>query len=249
MIQIDEKSLLVRTDTDSKLEELEKKLGVEGFTLNYWTPPDNRVCLVEVLRFRLPNLYQAAFGGIEELCVQVRLAQPDGRIFSNVLTPRSATGPSLKNLAIGSDDCLGVPIEAVLRIFRKPERQQVALAFFPSEEKLESFQKNLRRLRLKLPLLGRIAFADLPKSCQALDSGEFILGLSHWGASDWLQTFFDLLGGLIVGKKGRLNVVEGEKNQREVFSRLRRAIAAEWKKIPVDASLQAKYLDILGAGA
>ncbi len=41
MIEFDRQSLLVTADTDLPLAQLEEQVGAEGFTLNYFAPPDN----------------------------------------------------------------------------------------------------------------------------------------------------------------------------------------------------------------
>jgi len=229
MIQIDPKSQLVRADTDIEIGELDNKLSREGFTLNYWTPPDNQHHLAEVLRHRLPNVYYRGFGGIEELCVQIRLVNESGKVFMNKLAPRSATGPSLKNLAIGTADLVGVPIEAVLKIFPKPQNEAYALLLFPNEDKRASFWKSFLRLRLTLAMAEILPAPEGASGAGEEDSGGFSIAIADWGNRELVEAKFDLLAALAMDKKGMFVLVEDPKRQEGLLQRLKEQAVLAWK--------------------
>ena len=156
MIEIDSISMLVDVKADCSVAELEEQLQAEGYTFNYFPLSGKETLLLDALTRRLPNLYGEAFGGIEELCLQGRWSQSDGELYFNVRSPRSATGPSLKKMAIGSENWLGVPVQACFRIFPKPSQREIAALAFPSEAGREAFEKALRRSGARFPLRARV---------------------------------------------------------------------------------------------
>ena len=203
MIEIDPISLLVTADTDAPLDALETQVAAEGFTLNYRPVPDAHALLAEALSRRLPNLYAAAFGGIDDLCIQLKLAQANGAVFANVKTPRSAAGPSLKKMAIGAGEWLGIPIQATLRIFPRPTHHEMRAFAFAQERDLEAFQKSLQRLCWPLPLCARLDPREASSILEGVSLLEPLLAFSWWGAERWMESYGEALDDLAAGKQGR----------------------------------------------
>src|SRR5262249_25250998 len=212
---------------DLNIAEIETELGREGFTLNYFVPPDNQSLLVDALNRRIPNLYGAAFGGIEDLCLKVKWSRADGKVFTNVAAPRSATGPSLKKLAIGSANWVGLPIQAVLRIFSTPLSREVTALGFASGSDRESFLRAMLRPRLAPPLLAKL---DRPPSLELLEDlgSDGVLGLSWWGEDEPVRAMAELLEGL--SKKGRRLEMRDGWGEDELLERLQLAGMAEWEE-------------------
>lgn len=204
MIEVDAKSLLVTADTDHPMGQLEEKVAAEGYTLNFFAPPNNRALLADVLCRRIPNLYACAFGGIEDLCLQVKMAQTSGEVFSNIRTPRSAAGPGFKKMAIGAGDWLGIPIQATLRIFPKPSHRKTRAYIFSRERDLETFQRSLARLRWNLPLADRIPTEKAMHLMQGISLLDHVFAFSWWGEEAWMLAFGASLEALAAGKQGRL---------------------------------------------
>lgn len=217
MIEIDKISLLVTTDTDHSIEEIEVKVAKAGYTLNYHAVPDNEVLLLDVLNDRIPNLYGPAFGGIEDLCLQVRLAQPDGSVFSNVLTPRSATGPSLKKLAIGSQEMLGIPIQATLRLFYKPSVREVACVIFPSKVQRDFFLQAVYKFNIPLPLSCQLSLETIDRFFEDREVGSVVLGLALWGEASVVKNNLSFLQKLAEKKRGKWIVVEKGRVKTELM--------------------------------
>ena len=227
MLEIDEISLLAEVDTDLALAELESKLNMEGYTLNYFAAPDNRSLLVEALSRRLPNLYGPAFGGIEDLALQVKWAQPDGGVFRNVAAPRSAAGPSFKKLAIGSGDWLGLPIQAILRIWQLPDARQQIFAAFVREEGLEQFLRAIQRAGLVLPLSAKLATAEAAEHFSELGLFEAVWGGASWGKAEEMESLFEELESGILAKGGRLLELKESSDEAKAAELLQRGALRE----------------------
>jgi alkyldihydroxyacetonephosphate synthase len=63
------------------------------------------------------------YGTMRELVLGLEVVLPNGDVCRIPATPRSATGPSLRELFLGSEGTLGIVTEATLRIFPAPERR------------------------------------------------------------------------------------------------------------------------------
>jgi FAD/FMN-containing dehydrogenase len=247
MIEIDKISLLVATDTDLTMAELEGSVLREGFVLNYFTPPDNKVLLADVLSERLPNIYGKAFGGIEDLCIQVHLTQSDGAVFSNVLTPRSATGPSLKNLALGSGEMLGIPFQATLKIFPKPAVRKLACVVFSSLRLLESFTQNLNKQRFFLPLLHRLPKEIAKSYVKDLKDEEVVLAFANWGEEKMMEACWYYLQHQADLKKGIWFEVDMGKIWRDLFKELQHEATQPYlnKKEYGESSVPPSHLQLM----
>ncbi len=222
MLTIDEISLLVTVDTDEAMDEIEKTLNLKGYTLNY-RPLYGAPLLAQVLQQRIPNLYQQAFGGIEDLCLQARWAQASGEVFTNVATPRSATGPSFKKMAIGSGEAFGIPIQATLKIFPWPEEFRGAWIHFSKREQRDFFRRALLKHDLAVPLLAPLP-VDSPCLQGSKVEGE-VLGLGIWGGHREVLRMMRILQELAESKEGEWSVVP-EKRQEKFLLQLEEEVRA-----------------------
>jgi len=225
MIEIDSTSLLVTADTDHSLAFLEEKLADEGYTLNYFVPPDNSTLLADALSRRAPNLYAEAFGGIDDLCLQIRLSQASGALYTNVKTPRSAAGPSLKKMAIGARDWMGIPIQATLRIFPKPSHREYRVLAFTGEREFEAFEKALVRLRRSFPLRARLRSEAAMPILEGVALIDCLLVLAWWGSEAAMAAQDSALGALIAERQARVVDLKAGKDVSVLHSLLEQAAA------------------------
>lgn len=215
MVELDPISMTVQTDTDISIAELERELKKSGYTLNYFPVPDDSLLLADVLNDRTPNLYGEYFGGIEDLCLQIRLAQPDGSLWENVDAPRSATGPSLKKMAIGSGERFGIPVQATLRIFYQASILEVGLIRFESEKKENFFFHSLKKSRVTLPLWARFPRREVLPFFEKLQERERVLGVALWGEEAWTEAKWEHLQKLAMKRSGSWYEIEAGKNRLE----------------------------------
>lgn len=221
MIEIDSISMLIQSDTDISIEELERELKKKSFTLNYFPVSEDSILLADALNERTPNLYHEYFGGIEDLCLQIRLGLPNGDIWENVAAPRSATGPSLKKLAIGSDEKLGVPVQATLRIFHQPAATEVGLVRFDSEKKEKFFIQAMKKNRISVPLWSRMPRGEILPFFENLAEGERVVGLALWGEVECVESQWSFIQNLASKKGGLWYEIQAGKNRLEWLKDIR----------------------------
>lgn len=108
-------SLLVTCSADIPLKQLEKSLAIQGYTLGYRPITKKSMTLLQALEKRVPNRLSPRYGGIEDICVSIRVIRK-GQIIATRNVPRAATGPDFKKIFIGSRGRYGKIIEATLRV-------------------------------------------------------------------------------------------------------------------------------------
>jgi alkyldihydroxyacetonephosphate synthase len=95
--------------------ELEAALNAQGFSLGHFPDSFEYSTLGGWLATRSAGMQSDAYGKIEDMAVSLTLCTPSGTLVTpNV--PRSATGPDLAQVAIGSEGTLGIITDAVMRI-------------------------------------------------------------------------------------------------------------------------------------
>ena len=118
MNQVLEVDLIARTariEAGALGPELETTLNAQGFTLGHFPDSFEFSTLGGWLATRSAGMQSDAYGKIEDMVVSLTLCTPTGTLVTpNV--PRSATGPDLNQLAVGSEGTLGLITEAVMRI-------------------------------------------------------------------------------------------------------------------------------------
>jgi alkyldihydroxyacetonephosphate synthase len=93
---------------------LEAELVARGRTLGHFPQSFEHSTLGGWIATRSSGQFSNAYGGIEELVVSMRVITPEGAL-RTVSVPRSAAGPDLNALLVGSEGTLGVIVEATLR--------------------------------------------------------------------------------------------------------------------------------------
>lgn len=117
IIDLNERNLTVRAETGVMGHELERHLNERGFTLNHSPQSLARSTVGGWVATAATGQLSSKYGGIEDLLVACRIVLPDGEIVDTRATPRSAVGPDLRKLFIGTEGCIGVVVEVTLKIF------------------------------------------------------------------------------------------------------------------------------------
>jgi alkyldihydroxyacetonephosphate synthase len=120
VLEIDEHNLLARVQAGVNGLELEKTLQDRGLTLGHYPSSLPVATVGGLVATRSSGQLSTFYGSIEDLVEGLTVCLPDGTIAEARPGPRSAIGPALHQLWIGSEGGLGVVLEAVLRISRAP---------------------------------------------------------------------------------------------------------------------------------
>ena len=98
---------------------LEARLREHGFTLGHYPQSFEHSTLGGWIAARSSGQFSSRYGALEDLLVAVRVVTPAG-VLRTLEVPRSAAGPDLRALVLGSEGTLGVIVEATLRVSPAP---------------------------------------------------------------------------------------------------------------------------------
>jgi len=121
ILEIDERSLVVRAQTGVIGTTLEWALNEHGLTLPHYPASANCATLGGYLAARGSGVISTKYGKAEDLVLSIEVVLPSGEILRTLPTPNHASGPGLLQLFVGSEGTLGVITEATMRIERLPE--------------------------------------------------------------------------------------------------------------------------------
>jgi alkyldihydroxyacetonephosphate synthase len=146
LLEVDGENLLARVQAGMNGWRYEEELNRRGYTGGHIPQSLPSSTVGGWIAHRAAGQFSTKYGKIEDLLVGVEAVMPDGKVVRSRAVPRSATGPRLEQLMLGSEGTLGIVTQATLRIFPFPERRSLLSYTFPSvESALEATRRILRR--------------------------------------------------------------------------------------------------------
>jgi alkyldihydroxyacetonephosphate synthase len=127
--------------------DLEAALAPEGVTLGHWPQSMDLATVGGWIACRGAGQYSTRYGKIEDMVQGLEVALADGRLVrTGGSGPRSATGPDLTQVFVGSEGTLGVITEARLRLHPTAGAEgRAAWAFAEFSNGLDACRRILRR--------------------------------------------------------------------------------------------------------
>jgi len=121
ILEVDETNLTCRCESGVNGLDLEKHLNARGLTLGHFPSSLPGTTLGGLIATRSSGQESSRYGSIEDMVLGLEVVLPDGTVAGPRPGPRSAAGPALHQLWLGSEGGLGVILGAVLRVHRTPE--------------------------------------------------------------------------------------------------------------------------------
>jgi alkyldihydroxyacetonephosphate synthase len=129
ILEVDEESLAVRVQAGLRVDRLEAALAARGLTVAHHPQSAGLSTVGGWIAAATVGQVSSGMGAIEDLLVGAVAVLPGGEILRLRGVPRSAAGPDLRRLLIGSEGVLGVVTEATLVVARAaPDLRWLALA-------------------------------------------------------------------------------------------------------------------------
>jgi alkyldihydroxyacetonephosphate synthase len=120
VLDIDEESLAVRVEAGVRGDRLEQALSERGLTLGHYPQSLAISSVGGWIATHSAGQASAGYGSIEDLLLGMVAVLPGGEVASLRAVPRSAAGPDLRRLLVGSEGTLGVVTETTLSVARGP---------------------------------------------------------------------------------------------------------------------------------
>jgi len=122
-VEVDQTSMTATMGPGLRGPEAEEMLAAQGFTLGHFPQSFEYATIGGFAAARSAGQASSGYGRFDELVTSLRLTSPVGTL-STLKTPHTAAGPSLRELALGSEGALGVITQITARVRRVPERRR-----------------------------------------------------------------------------------------------------------------------------
>jgi alkyldihydroxyacetonephosphate synthase len=122
LLELDEESRLVVLEPGLRGPQAEALLGEHGYTIGHFPQSYEYATLGGFAAARSSGQSSAGYGRFDELVLGLRAATPAGTLELG-RAPKSAAGPDLRQLILGSEGALGVITSLSLQVRRSPQQR------------------------------------------------------------------------------------------------------------------------------
>jgi alkyldihydroxyacetonephosphate synthase len=130
VLEIDDTSRTARVQAGALGPHLEAQLNAKGWTIGHFPDSFTYSTLGGWIATRSSGMQSDKYGDIADLTRSVRVATPAG-VLDTRAVPVTSTGPSIREMILGSEGRLGIICEAVIHVHRVPEERQILGYLFP----------------------------------------------------------------------------------------------------------------------
>ncbi len=130
VLAIDEASRLARVQPGVFGPHLEEQLNARGWTVGHFPDSFSYSTLGGWIATRSSGMQSDKYGDVADLTRAVRVVTPAG-ILATEPVPHTSTGPSVREMILGSEGRLGIISEATVHVHRVPERRVILGYLFP----------------------------------------------------------------------------------------------------------------------
>lgn len=131
VLEIDEESGLARIEAGVLGPDMEEQLNAKGWTMGHF--PDSFIwsTLGGWVATRSTGAQSDKYGDISEITRGLRVVLP-GQVLVLHPLPSTSSGPSVREMVLGSEGRLGIITEAWVNVHRLPEVREIQAYFFPN---------------------------------------------------------------------------------------------------------------------
>ena len=133
VLAIDADSRIARVQAGVLGPHLEEQLNARGWTIGHFPDSFNHSTLGGWIATRSSGMQSDKYGDIADLTRAVRMATPVGMLATRPV-PTTSTGPSVREMVLGSEGRLGIITEATVHVHRLPEQRTIIGYLFPTWE-------------------------------------------------------------------------------------------------------------------
>jgi alkyldihydroxyacetonephosphate synthase len=131
VLDIDEEAGLARVQAGTQGPDLEAQLNKRGWTVGHFPDSFNHSTIGGWVATRSSGMQSDKYGDIADITRGLRAATPGGPLVLRPL-PSTSTGPSVREMILGSEGRLGVITEVTAHVHRLPAERVILAYFFPT---------------------------------------------------------------------------------------------------------------------
>jgi alkyldihydroxyacetonephosphate synthase len=174
---VDPVSQVVHAEAGVRGDQLEDVLATHGLTLGHYPQSIASSTVGGWIAASSAGQASAAFGAIEDVLLGCTAVLPPGEILRCRPVPRSAAGPDLRRLLVGSEGTLAVLTEATLACRARPPGWEWLAFGFPSFEALADGLRDALRAETGAAVIRGYDEADAQLSFGALSHARGCVGI------------------------------------------------------------------------
>jgi alkyldihydroxyacetonephosphate synthase len=131
VLAIDETARLARVQSGVSGPHLEEELNARGWTLGHFPDSFAHSTLGGWIATRSSGMQSDKYGDVADLTRAVRVVMPSGLLATRPV-PATSTGPSVREMILGSEGRLGILTEATVHVHRVPVRRTILGYLLPT---------------------------------------------------------------------------------------------------------------------
>jgi len=131
VIDIDTDSGLARIEAGAQGPDLEEQLNKQGWTIGHFPDSFTHSTVGGWVATRSSGMQSDKYGDIADIARGLRVVRPGGVLVLRPL-PSTSSGPSVREMILGSEGRLGVITEVTVQVHRVPAKRDVYAYFFPN---------------------------------------------------------------------------------------------------------------------
>jgi len=131
LLEIDGPSRLARAQAGVFGPHIEEQLGRQGYTLGHLPDSFTHSTLGGWIATRSSGMQSDRYGDIADLVKGLRMVTPSGTLVARAV-PATSTGPSVRQMVLGSEGRLGIITEATVQVRRLPAQRTILGYLFPT---------------------------------------------------------------------------------------------------------------------
>jgi alkyldihydroxyacetonephosphate synthase len=131
VLAVDAASNLARIEAGAFGPDIERQLNAQGWTFGHFPDSFTHSTLGGWIATRSSGMQSDRYGDIADITRAVRVVTPAGLLVTRPV-PHASTGPSVREMVLGSEGRLGVITEATVHVRRLPERRVILGYLFPT---------------------------------------------------------------------------------------------------------------------
>ena len=131
LLSVDAASRLARVQAGVFGPALEAQLNARGWTLGHFPDSFSHSTLGGWIATRSSGMQSDKYGDVADLTRAVRVVTPAGTLHTRPV-PSTSTGPSVREMVLGSEGRLGIITEATVHVHRVPASRVILGYLFPS---------------------------------------------------------------------------------------------------------------------
>ncbi|GAB3254975.1 FAD-binding oxidoreductase [Arthrobacter pigmenti] len=158
VLDVDEHSGIARIQAGVLGPDLEDQLNARGLTLGHVPDSFKHSTLGGWVATRSSGMQSDKYGDIADIVRGLRMARPGGALVLRDL-PSTSSGPSLREMVLGSEGRLGVITQVTVQVHRLPEKRVVLAYMFPDFDRALAAMRGIQRSDAG-PAFGRVSDAN-----------------------------------------------------------------------------------------